>query len=234
IGAWSEGFAPLAPTIKHPAFHEEREWRLISAPIPFGDDQWRVRAGRSMLIPYVPIALAPTDPYLPIRDVVVGPTPHRELAIRAADILQGSGVRGQKPLAASDPGQTPPRRVGTAPSATSTTSNSAAQTCRPACHGSARARSQGTTCAHLRLGSRSSPHLRRRVRACVRPRRCSRRTRWSLTDHRTAPRRHAPRRPTAPVFRPCSPQRTRYARAYAHTRIGHGRLGSGRYCPQTP
>jgi hypothetical protein len=61
-----------------------------------------------------------------------------------------AGVRGQKTLAASDPGQTPPRRVGTAPSATSTTSNSAAQTCRPACHGSARARSQGTTCAHRR------------------------------------------------------------------------------------
>jgi len=87
IRAWSESFAPLAPTIKHQAFHEEQEWRLISASIPFGDSRWQMRAGRSMLIPYIPFALAPTDPYLPIRDVVVGPTPHMELAVRATGIL---------------------------------------------------------------------------------------------------------------------------------------------------
>jgi hypothetical protein len=79
----------VAPTIKHCAFHEEQEWRLISAPIPFGDSRWQVRAGRSMLIPYIPVTLAPSDAYLPIQDVVVGPTPHMDLAVRAAGVLLG-------------------------------------------------------------------------------------------------------------------------------------------------
>jgi hypothetical protein len=87
VRAWSDHFAPLAPTIKHWAFPEEQEWRLISAPIPFGDSRWQVRAGRSMLIPYIPIALAPDGPYLPIQDLVVGPTPYMELAVRAAGVL---------------------------------------------------------------------------------------------------------------------------------------------------
>jgi hypothetical protein len=88
IKAWLNAFAPLAPTFKHPAFCNEREWRLIS-PISIGDDRWRVRPGRSMLIPYVPIALTRIDPYLPIRKVVVGPTPHRELARRAVALWLG-------------------------------------------------------------------------------------------------------------------------------------------------
>ena len=87
VRAWSDSFAPLAPTIKHWAFPEEQEWRLISAPIPFGDSRWQVRAGRSMLIPYIPIALAPAGPYLPIQDVVAGPTPHMVLTVRAAGVL---------------------------------------------------------------------------------------------------------------------------------------------------
>ena len=77
IRAWSDSFAPLAPTIKHRAFLDEQEWRLISAPTPFQDGRWRVRAGRSMLIPYLPIMLALDSPYLPIQDLVVGPTPVR-------------------------------------------------------------------------------------------------------------------------------------------------------------
>jgi hypothetical protein len=84
--AWRNAFTPLAPTIKHPAFRHEQEWRLISEPISIGDSRWQVRPGRSMLIPYVPIALTRIDPYLPIRKVMVGPTPHRELARRAVEL----------------------------------------------------------------------------------------------------------------------------------------------------
>jgi hypothetical protein len=40
-----------------------------------------------MLIPYIPIALALDGPYLPIQDLVVGPTPHMELARIAAGAL---------------------------------------------------------------------------------------------------------------------------------------------------
>jgi len=80
IKAWVSAFAPLTPTIKHPAFRNEQEWRLISEPLLIGDSRWRVRPGRSMLIPYVPIALTCLASSLPIRRVVVGPTPHKELA----------------------------------------------------------------------------------------------------------------------------------------------------------
>jgi hypothetical protein len=108
IRAWSEGFAPLAPTIKHRAFHEEQEWRLISAPIPVGDSRWRVRHGRSVLIPYIPFALAPIDPYLPIRDVVVGPTPHMELAVRAAGVLLDPVL---EPMILGDPTARQPAQI---------------------------------------------------------------------------------------------------------------------------
>jgi hypothetical protein len=40
-----------------------------------------------MLIPYIPITLAPRGAYLPIPDLVVGPTPHMELALMAAGVL---------------------------------------------------------------------------------------------------------------------------------------------------
>ncbi len=87
IRVWSARFALLAPTIKHGAFKDEQEWRLISNLVSPEDSRWRVRAGRSMLIPYISITLAPVGAYLPIQDVVVGPTPHMDLAIRAVGIL---------------------------------------------------------------------------------------------------------------------------------------------------
>ena len=85
--AWLNAFTPLAPTIKHRAFREKRKWRLISMPMSPEDTSWQVRAGRSMLIPYIPITLAPTGAYLPIQEVVVGPTPHMKLALMAANVL---------------------------------------------------------------------------------------------------------------------------------------------------
>jgi hypothetical protein len=84
---WLDRFTRLAPTIKHRAFHGEQEWRLISVPMPFSDGRWRVRPGRSMLIPYLPITLAPPSGSVPIAEIVVGPTPHRELALTAVGVL---------------------------------------------------------------------------------------------------------------------------------------------------
>jgi hypothetical protein len=86
IKAWVNVFVPLAPTIKYPAFCHEQEWRLISEPISIGDSRWQVRPGRSTLIPYILITLTRIDPSLPIGGVVVGPTPHRELARRAVEL----------------------------------------------------------------------------------------------------------------------------------------------------
>jgi hypothetical protein len=77
---WLERFVPAAPIIKHEGFRVEREWRLISQPISCIDRQWRVRPGRSMLIPYVPIKLTVIGSHVPIRGIIVGPTPHMQLA----------------------------------------------------------------------------------------------------------------------------------------------------------
>jgi Protein of unknown function (DUF2971) len=86
---WLDQFARLAPTIKHRAFDSEQEWRLISVPTPFSDGRWRVRPGRSLLIPYLPITLAPPGGSVPIAELVAGPTPHRDLALTAAGVLLG-------------------------------------------------------------------------------------------------------------------------------------------------
>lgn len=86
---WLDRFARLAPTIKHQAFDGEQEWRLISVPTPFSDGRWREHPGRSLLIPYVLITLAPPGGSVPIAELVAGPTPHRDLALRAAGVLLG-------------------------------------------------------------------------------------------------------------------------------------------------
>jgi len=71
-------FLILAPVLKDPAFKEEKEWRLISfmAKYGFGQQSVLYRDGRSLLIPYVNVELAPEGEQLPIAEVVIGPTPH--------------------------------------------------------------------------------------------------------------------------------------------------------------
>lgn len=68
----------IAPLIKDISFSEEKEWRILSdGGITFGN--LRFRAGISMLIPYYGISLRP-DFWNLIRQVIVGHTPHPELA----------------------------------------------------------------------------------------------------------------------------------------------------------
>ena len=76
----------LAPAMKDPSFAEEQEWRLV---IPGDSIQVspRFRISRSMLIPYHLHPLASQDEPLPIEKVIVGPTPHERLAVRATEIL---------------------------------------------------------------------------------------------------------------------------------------------------
>jgi hypothetical protein len=69
-----------APFFKHPSFAAEREWRL--AKVVYADDpDLRVRAGKSMLVRYVPVGLdlSPASPT--IYSIRVGPTPHPQLAL---------------------------------------------------------------------------------------------------------------------------------------------------------
>ena len=78
----------FAPTIKHKEFSEEREWRLISRPLPYSKLDFR--PGASMLIPYYKYRLdatksLPQSSPAKIKEIVVGPCPHMQLALRAAD-----------------------------------------------------------------------------------------------------------------------------------------------------
>jgi hypothetical protein len=72
-------FLRLAPRIKNTAFAEEDEWRLISVS-QWDDVQMQFREGARMLIPHYAI---PANP-LPLREVIVGPTPDLRHAVESA------------------------------------------------------------------------------------------------------------------------------------------------------
>ena len=86
---WNDFFA-LAPTLKHPKFEEEKEWRLISKPTPITLDtvfnpKVDFRSGKSMLIPYLKINLVnknsePLNYLKCIPEIYVGPTLYPELS----------------------------------------------------------------------------------------------------------------------------------------------------------
>ncbi|MGZ5009693.1 MAG: DUF2971 domain-containing protein [Methylobacter sp.] len=75
----------LSSIIKHKAFHEEKEWRLISSGgINF--DMLSFRPGLSMITPYYNFKLGSNkEEYLD--SVVIGPSPHPELSEKSIDAL---------------------------------------------------------------------------------------------------------------------------------------------------
>jgi hypothetical protein len=77
---------PFAAVLKHPKFKEEAEWRAIQLDLARGTPS--VRPGASTLIPYINFQLTmnPRDS-LELAGLVVGPTPHASLAIRAVKTL---------------------------------------------------------------------------------------------------------------------------------------------------
>jgi len=79
------GLIEVAPLLKHPAFRDEKEWRIIGAMSGFSsafrsDESPEFRPGRSMLIPYRRFKLEDDHGYLRVREAYMGPTPHVELA----------------------------------------------------------------------------------------------------------------------------------------------------------
>tara|TARA_R110002072_G_scaffold13418_12_gene56321 strand:+ start:90315 stop:91187 length:873 start_codon:yes stop_codon:yes gene_type:complete len=72
--------------IKHHAFEEEREWRLISNYFPkYTIPSIKFREGASMLIPYIEINLGENKPYF--QQVVLGPSPHQNLSMSALSMF---------------------------------------------------------------------------------------------------------------------------------------------------
>ncbi len=67
----------IAAILKHPSFHEEEEWRIISPVIPSNRKApIEYREGPSSLVPYMNFQLPETpDGHLDIEHVILGPTP---------------------------------------------------------------------------------------------------------------------------------------------------------------
>lgn len=96
-------FVEVGPCLKHPAFSEEKEWRMISWPIRDDHPQIRHREGRSMIIPYFEFKLAEEDEKLALSEVIIGPTPHPGLSrnsvislLRSMSVLASYSVKLSK------------------------------------------------------------------------------------------------------------------------------------------
>lgn len=78
-----EAFSSFAPLLKNRAFKDEYEWRLVGI-VPSNDPRVKLRPGRSMLVPYVPITLGLAKNAGLVWNIRVGPTPNTQLATDAA------------------------------------------------------------------------------------------------------------------------------------------------------
>lgn len=91
-----------APILKHEAFSGEREWRIVSRPLPCTHERFGFRCGHSMLIPYYGVRVAHADRPLDIDEVVVGPTPHIEQSCGAIGSFLVSQELGDVPVNPSE------------------------------------------------------------------------------------------------------------------------------------
>jgi len=72
--------------IKHPAFEEEREWRLISPYYArYTVPAIKFREGASMLVPYIELPLGEVKPYF--SSVILGPSQHEHLSMSALSMF---------------------------------------------------------------------------------------------------------------------------------------------------
>ncbi|GAB4271663.1 MAG: DUF2971 domain-containing protein [Candidatus Rifleibacteriota bacterium] len=70
----------LAPIIKDESFSEEKEWRLVSSTISPLSPRFAFRVGQYSLIPYYNFPIIDENNDNCIDSIVVGPSPHQELA----------------------------------------------------------------------------------------------------------------------------------------------------------
>ena len=68
----------IRPTLKHPSFSEEKEWRLLSVDDHSLFDGIRFRPADGFVVPYYPMRFS--DAELPIVEIVVGPSSSPHLA----------------------------------------------------------------------------------------------------------------------------------------------------------
>lgn len=85
----------VAARLKHSAYAEEKEWRLMSPYLSQSrDPRIKFRTGESMLTPYIELEISgEADELLDILQVIVGPTPHTNPAHNAVVVLISGRVR---------------------------------------------------------------------------------------------------------------------------------------------
>jgi hypothetical protein len=87
--------AVIAGFLKHDSFSEEKEWRLVSKMIDNRVPEFGYRKGQSFIIPYFRFGLVAEPNEWPIKTVIVGPTPHKDLAADSAfQLLSSKGITG--------------------------------------------------------------------------------------------------------------------------------------------
>ncbi|HBO14244.1 MAG TPA: DUF2971 domain-containing protein [Halieaceae bacterium] len=74
----------IAAVLKHPAFEEEQEWRIVSPVITdVASGRVAFREGSSMLIPYYPFDLSDEGGRLPLEHCYLGPTGNIDLSMNS-------------------------------------------------------------------------------------------------------------------------------------------------------
>ena len=90
-----------AALLKHPAFREEVEWRVVSSVVKrYAPSDIQYREGRSCLVPYRELSLVPKESAgMTLKEVFVGPTPDSELSMRSVGMYLSN--RGISPMVAN-------------------------------------------------------------------------------------------------------------------------------------
>jgi len=89
IGYFNTTFLTVAPVIKNYHFSEEREWRIITASMPFTDDNWFSRVSNNRVAQYYKLRfdLVDNGKYGFVNGVIVGPTREPTQVAEAISVL---------------------------------------------------------------------------------------------------------------------------------------------------
>lgn len=76
----------IAAVLKHPAFEEEQEWRIVSPVVHSIREPVQFREGISMLIPYLTLDLRDAAGRLALEHVFLGPTSNIDLSMNSLSL----------------------------------------------------------------------------------------------------------------------------------------------------
>jgi hypothetical protein len=85
---FQSAFYGNVPRLKDQSFKEEKEWRFVLSVRTvkfYKPDEINFREGKSMLIPYMSVPLWQENEKIPIKEIIIGPTPHMDLSQRALE-----------------------------------------------------------------------------------------------------------------------------------------------------